>query len=758
MLTKKIIIRGQVQGVGYRPFIYRLAHRFHLSGWVLNSSGTVELITQGNPNDIDEFERLITQQHPPLARPHIESSTAIPHEIISGFSILPSASQRSADIHIPVDYFTCNDCFTELMDASDRRYRYPFINCTQCGPRYTLIRQLPYDRPNTSMAHFRLCKNCADEYYDPLDRRFHAQPLACEICGPRLSCEIDGVCTTGNEATFEQANRALKAGKILAVKGIGGYHILCDARNESAVARLRENKQRAHKPFAVLFPWFGPDGLEAVQEELDMTEYEGMQLLSPARPIVLINNKPHSALAKSISPGLNRTGAILPYSPLHLLLSKDFNGPLVATSANFSGEPVMCDNDEIEQRLADIVDGFIHHNRSIVRPADDPVVHIINNTVQHIRLGRGTAPLEIKLPFNLPQAMLATGGHMKTTIALAWGNRVVISPHIGDLGSARSRDIFQQLVDDYQSLYQVRARTIIHDAHPDYASTRWARDYADKHDLDRLSVYHHHAHASTLCGDYPAESCWLVFAWDGSGLGEDNSLWGGETLFGHSGQWQRVARFKPFQLVGGDKVALQPWRSALALSLEAGIDWHGNGVELDMAAQAWHNQQACVSSSAVGRLFDAAAAIILNRYQCSYDGQAPMELEQLVTELNADLAIPLALTAQPDKLIDIDWSELFQTLVQQASHCKNRASNIFHSSLAMNLLEQVDYFQSIHGDFAIGLTGGVFQNQKLTEFVMAILQQDNRRVYLSRSVPCNDGGLSYGQIIEAHGRLNHEQT
>lgn len=755
MLTKKITIQGQIQGVGFRPFIYRMAHRFHITGWVLNLSGTVEILAQGNPGDLDEFERQIIMLHPPLALPQLVSSTAISHEIINDFSILPSATNRSADIHIPVDYFTCNDCFTELLDPTDRRYRYPFINCTQCGPRYTLISKLPYDRPNTSMANFKLCKNCSNEYTDPLDRRFHAQPVACEICGPRLSFVMGDICITGNEVALEQANHAFNNGKILAVKGIGGYHIMCDARNETAVARLRENKQRPDKPFAVVFPWFGPDGLEALLEELDPTEQESEQLLDPSRPIVLINKKMDSRLANSINPGLNRTGAMLPYSPLHLLLCMDFNGPLVATSANFSGEPVITDNEDIDQRLTNIVDGFIHHNRPILRPADDSVLQVINNSVQNIRLGRGTTPLELTLPFKLPQAMLATGGHMKTTISLAWENRLVVSPHIGDLGNARSRDIFKQVVDDLQTLYQVRARTIIHDAHPDYASTRWARDYADKYSLDRNAVYHHYAHASTLCGDYPAEPHWLVFTWDGTGLGDDNSLWGGETLFGQSGDWRRVARFKPFQLVGGDRVALQPWRSALSVSLETGIDWNADGVDIDMFTQAF-NKQSGITSSAAGRLFDAAAAIILKRYQCSYDGQAPMELEHIACELSPELAIPLTLTTESDQLINIDYQELFRSLVKQSENDQSHASNIFHSSLAMNIIEQVEHFQQVYGDFAIGLTGGVFQNRKLTEFVMQTLQQKDYRIYMSRSVPCNDGGLSYGQIIETHGLSNHE--
>ncbi|MCW8955624.1 MAG: carbamoyltransferase HypF [Gammaproteobacteria bacterium] len=758
MLTKKIIIQGQIQGVGFRPFIYRLAHRFHLNGWVLNSSGRVEIMAQGQPKDLDQFERLIGQQHPPLAQPRIESSKAISHEPINAFSILPSATRRTADIHVPVDYFTCNDCFTELMDPTDRRYRYPFINCTQCGPRYTLINKLPYDRPNTSMANFKLCKHCADEYHDPLDRRFHAQPVACEICGPKLSFEMGDIYITGNEVVLEQASQALNHGKILAVKGIGGYHIMCDARNETAVARLRAKKQRADKPFAVVFPWYGPNGLDALQEELEPTEQESQQLLDPSRPIVLIKQRADNKLAASINPGLNRTGAMLPYSPLHLLLCLDFNGPLVATSANFSGEPVITDNDDIEQRLSHIVDGFIHHNRPILRPADDTVIQLINDAVQPVRLGRGSAPLELNLPFNLPQAMLATGGHMKTTIALGWRNRLVISPHIGDLGNARSRDIFQQVTEDLQALYQVRARTIIHDAHPDYASTRWASDYAEQHSLNRLPVYHHHAHASSLCGDYPAEPRWLIFAWDGTGLGEDNTLWGGETLYGHSGHWQRLASFKPMQLVGGDKVALQPWRSALSVCLEANIDWRANDLDMDMLTQAWHHKQACITSSAAGRLFDAAAALILNRYYCSYDGQAPMELEHIASDINAGLAIPLPLTSAADDLLTIDWQPLFRSLATPGAHNQSHASTVFHSSMAMNIIDQVVHFHKVYGDFAIGLTGGVFQNKKLTEFVLKTLQQKNYRVYMPHSVPCNDGGLSYGQIIESHGLLTHEDN
>jgi hydrogenase maturation protein HypF len=749
MLTKKIIITGQVQGVGFRPFIFRLAQTHRLTGWVQNKTGQVETRVQGREQNISAFENDIINNHPPLAKPHILLSEICAEETLTKFSILESQSNKKSDIHIPADFFTCNDCLNELMNKNERRYRYPFINCTQCGPRYTLIEKLPYDRPNTSMKNFPLCTNCYTEYSDVNDRRFHAQPLACEKCGPVLSFYSDSQRISGNSFTLVSAIEALNSGKILAIKGIGGYHLMCDASNEIAVQTLRDRKHRPDKPFAILFPWRGANGTDEVLKFLEPSEKELQQLTHPSRAIVLIKSKNNYKLAKNISPGLNEIGAMLPYSPLHFLLSHDFNKPLLATSANFTGEPVITDNDEAEQRLLNIADAFVHHNRPILRPADDSVIRIINNQAQHIRLGRGIAPLEKELPFSLNKPVLAVGGHMKNTIALAWKNRIVISPHIGDLSSVRSMMIFEQVIEDLTNLYQIQPEVIICDAHPDYASSRWAAEYADNHNKHLHKVYHHHAHASTLCGEQPDKKNWLVFTWDGSGYANDGSIWGGEALFGRAGQWKHAATFRSLNLVGGDKASLQPWRSSMAMIWAENLDWKADNIDTEIAYQGWSKNLGCFTSSAVGRLFDAAASFILQLHTCSFDGQAPMQLEQITSELKAEQSIDLPVNTIDRELLEINWAPLIKTLCDE-SLPQTKRSNIFHSSMAMSLLKQAKQLRGIYGEFTVGLSGGVFQNKKLTEFIIRILTENNFEVFTTDNIPCNDAGICYGQVIEQY--------
>jgi len=751
MLTKKITITGQVQGVGFRPFIFRLAQTHNLSGTVQNKAGQVEVFLQGNIKSIETFEIDLIKKHPPLAKPQISESEICDSESIVNFSILKSQSDINADIHIPPDFFTCNDCLEELMNKKERRYRYPFINCTQCGPRYTLIESLPYDRPNTSMKDFPLCPDCYAEYSNVVDRRFHAQPLACSECGPILSYSSNKTSITGNAFTLTSAIEALGHGKILAVKGVGGYHLICDALNEKTVQLLRDRKHRPDKPFAVLFPWKGKNGSDQISKFLNPTKQELRQLTHPSRAVVLIKSKSDSKLAKNINPGLNEVGAMLPYSPLHFLLSHDFNKPLVATSANFTGEPVITDNIEAEQRLSNIADAFVHHNRPILRPADDSVIRIINNQTQHLRLGRGIAPLEKKLDFNLDKPVLAVGGHMKNTIALAWGNRIVISPHIGDLSSARSMNIFEQVIYDLTNLYQIQPETILCDAHPDYASTRWAKEYADNHDKQIFEVFHHYAHASSLCGEYPNEKQWLVFTWDGTGYGHDGSIWGGEALLGLPGSWKRAACFRPLTLVGGDKASLQPWRSAMAMAWAENFNWQIKNIDTEMAYQGWKKNIGCFKSTAAGRLFDAAASFIMQSHSCSFDGQAPMQLEQIATKLSANQAIHLPMKTINNDLLQIDWGPLLKTLTNEDISLTDR-SNIFHSSMAICLLNQAKQLRETHGDFTIGLSGGVFQNKKLTEFIIQQLKKNDFKVFTSCSIPCNDAGISYGQVIEQYLR------
>jgi hydrogenase maturation protein HypF len=747
-IAERLVLSGQVQGVGFRPFVYRLAQQNGLVGHVHNEMGQVIIHLQGTAQAISTFKQALLTQAPPLAKPILEQSTPTTLLALSTFTIQTSTVNVPAQIHLPPDHYLCPDCERELYDPTNRRYRYPFINCTQCGPRYTLIKSLPYDRANTGMAEFTLCAACRQEYEDPADRRYHAEPIACPECGPQVQY-FANACGLINDTQYalRQCVADLQQGKIVAVKGIGGYHLLCDARNDAAVLRLRERKSRPHKPLAVMLPMTGEDGLDAIREVTMLDPIAAQQLRSPLRPIVLVARRNEGgesyALSAHIAPDLQELGVFLPYSPLHSLLLHDFNAPLVATSANISGEPVMTNNQQVEQRLAQVADAFLHHTRPIERPADDSVYRVIAGTARVLRSGRGVAPLELQLPVSISAPTLAVGGHMKNTIALAWQDRMVISPHIGDLDTPRSLDVFQQVLADLQQLYQVKAQRIVCDTHPGYASTRWARQ--DGRVVN--TVLHHHAHASAIAGEYPQERHWLQFTWDGTGYGSDATIWGGETFYGQPGNWQRVASLRSFYLPGGDKASREPWRAALAVCWETGQDWNVPEANVDLLHKAWQQRLNTPACSSMGRLFDAAAAIIGVCTHASFEGQAPMQLETLAAQVHDVDTIDLPVVQDQHGLLRSDWSALLRMLQDQQRSRAQRAA-CFHSSLARHILQQCQQFAKQHGDFAVGLAGGVFQNRLLTETTVALLTEAGFRIYLANKVPCNDGGLSFGQIIE----------
>lgn len=741
-------IHGRVQGVGFRPFVYRLAQRFELTGWVQNRSGEVEIHAQGEADKLDAFERALMEEAPPLAQPALREVTTAPWQSYDAFLIRASAAEAEPDIHVPPDYFTCAACLAELQDPAARRYRYPFINCTQCGPRYTLIRALPYDRPNTTLAAFPLCDACRAEYENPLDRRFHAQPLACAACGPRLALHVGDKISSYGEEALGECLAALRAGQIVAVKGVGGYHLLCDAANEAAVEGLRQRKRRPHKPLAVMFPERGDDGLEEIRRHVQVDATTAQMLKSPMRPIVLAPKRADSELVSELAPDLNELGVFLPYSPLHHLLLGDFQRPLVATSGNISGEPVITTAEHADTRLRGIADAMLHHNRPIQRPADDPVYRVIAGAARPIRLGRGNAPLELTLTSAVDEPILAIGGHMKVTVALAWQNRVVISPHIGDLDSPRGIDVFQQVCHELQRLYGVTAQRVIHDAHPRFTTRRWAQAQR----LATLPVFHHHAHAAALAGEFTTVKSWLVFAWDGVGYGPDGTLWGGETLWGQPGAWQRLASLRPFRLPGGERAGREPWRSAAGLCWELGLDLpEPRQAGWELAHHAWARGLNAPVTSAAGRLFDAAAALVAGIHQTSFEGQGPMLLEALAD--NCDETIDLPLLTDADGLIRVDWSPLINVL-KDTTLAPSRRAAIFHNSMAACVVHQTLLFHENRAFEGVGLTGGVFQNRILGEKIIQQLEAKGIGVYLPEKLPCNDGGLSYGQVIEAAALLN----
>lgn len=739
--ARDIVVTGRVQGVGFRPFVYRVARRCGLSGSVANRSGQVLIHVEGAAAAIAEFEAALLAEAPALARPELASSLAVASRGARDFTILASAGSGTADVHLPPDLFCCADCLAEMRTPSQRRYRYPFVNCTQCGPRYTIIRSLPYDRPSTSMAGFPICARCRAEYDDPCDRRFHAQPLACPDCGPTVVFSRDGREVCRGEAALRAVVDCLRSGGIVAVKGIGGYHLICDPANDAAVRRLRRLKNRPHKPLAVMFPQQGGDGLDAVREDVDLSPAEAAACRDAARPIVLARRREGSRLSPGLAPGLSELGVFLPYSPLHHLLLADFGGPLVATSGNVSGEPVLTENDAAERRLAGIADACLHHDRPIVRAADDSVLRIVCGAPQVIRSGRGLAPVEIALPVALAEPVLSVGGHMKGAVALAWDRRTVLSPHIGELDSPRSRAAFSQVIADLQAIHRIEVRRILCDLHPGYASSRWAHASG----LPVTAVPHHAAHASALAGEHPEVARWLTFAWDGVGLGSDGSLWGGEAFAGGAGRWRRVASLRPFHLLGGDRAAREPWRSAAALMWEAGRPWEPPIPGAALAAQAWGKRVGTLATSSAGRLFDAAAALVLGLQTVSFEGQGPMMLESMA--LPGCRALDLPLAADAGGILRADWAPLLAVLADESLTGAARAG-IFHESLAQMAAAQAAALSRSVAFDAVGLTGGVFQNRFLSERIAALLAAKGIRVLLHRTVPANDGGLAFGQIVE----------
>jgi len=753
MTARKIVLSGQVQGVGFRPFIYRLATEHKLTGWVQNCVGYVEIFVQGRGENIQSFLADVFDKKPPLAIPELESDNQAACENFDSFSILQSREQGAAHISVPADLFLCDECLAELNDPADRRYRYPFINCTQCGPRYTLIRRLPYDRSNTAMAEFKLCPSCLAEYRDPASRRFHAEPVACPECGPSLLFKHENIEINDSDGALQKTVALLRDGKVVAVKGIGGYHLMCDATNTAAVSRLRDNKPRPHKPLAVMFPAPPGNPFEVAERCLTLTENDKAFLLQPARPILLVAKNsytrlPENALSEQVAPGLKEVGIMLPYSPLHHLLLNTLGRPLVATSANISGEPVLTDNSQVEMRLQHVADAFLHHNRPIERPADDPVYRSIAGKARPIRSGRGIAPIEMILPFELEKPIVAVGAQMKNTVTLAWKNRAIISPHIGEMDTARSLEVFENTIDDMQRLYQVKVEAIVCDAHPGYTATRWA----NKRNLSVHSVYHHQAHASAAYFEcraaVTADKDVIVFTWDGVGYGEDGTLWGGETFLGKPGKWQRVASMRPYYLPGGDKAGREPWRSAAACCWELGLDYANIPEKDPLLKQAWQKRINAPQSSSVGRLFDAAAALTGVRTTASFEGQGPMEFEVLGDSCHENSAQHLDLNlVASDKLLISDWKLLIPAMLDSTLTVTERAS-LFHRSLAHAILQQAEMIRQKHAVNTVSFSGGVFQNRVLTEQAMALLSGQGFEVYLPELIPVNDAGISFGQVME----------
>jgi len=734
----QVRMRGAVQGVGFRPFVYRLANDLGLTGWVRNSSDGLVIEVEGPRAELDRFlERLASER--PAAALVLETRTA--RSAATGcrtFQILASDETVERTASLLPELATCRECLTEISDPSDRRYGYPFTNCTNCGPRFTIIEDIPYDRPRTTMRGFAMCPECRGEYTDPANRRFHAQPNACPRCGPRLWAETPGnasvdLTSMPSEHAIVEAGRVLQQGGIVALKGIGGFQLLTDARQPEAVERLRERKHREAKPFALMMP-----GIEMVCHYCEVSAEEQRLLESPAAPIVLLKPSGAPGLAPGVAESSPYLGVMLPYSPLHHLLMREFPFPIVATSGNASDEPIAIENQEARARLGEIADLFVMHNRPIARPCDDSVVRLVRGRESVMRRARGYAPLPVFVGRDLP-AVLAVGGHLKNTVAIAVGQQVFLSQHVGDLDTIEARGAFERAIDDLCRLYRFKPELVACDLHPDYASTRWARESG----LPLVAIQHHQAHVAACAAENGIEGPYLGVSWDGTGYGLDGTVWGGEFFHADGIEFERIAHLRPFRLPGGEAAVREGWRSASSLLWEVGGQSAAAlpAQRLPLLRMLEHGVNAPWTTS-VGRLFDAVASMVGVADESRFEGQAAMMLERAIGSLSTDESYELVSSGDTG-----DWAPLIEAVRQDVARQepKGLVAARFHNALAnwiVTVSERV-------GERQVVLSGGVFQNGYLVERTSALLEAGGFRVLTHRYVPPNDGGIALGQAVLA---------
>ncbi|MBN1397462.1 MAG: carbamoyltransferase HypF [Bacteroidetes bacterium] len=751
-----IAIRGAVQGVGFRPFVYRLASDMHLNGRVSNTSAGVFIEAEGSKDILDRFLLRLQREIPPRAFIQSLESSFLDPVGFDNFEILKSDDTGIKTSLIMPDIAVCTDCLKEIFDKSNRRYLYPFTNCTNCGPRFSIINALPYDRPNTSMKEFEMCPDCRAEYENPENRRFHAQPNACPKCGPQLQLwDANGKLTAEKHDSLLQAANAIESGKIVAVKGIGGFHLITDARSDESVNLLREKKHREEKPLALMFPY-----LEMIKQVCIVSEMEERLLLSPESPIVLIEQKneiqnPQLKIAASAAPGNPYLGCILPYSPLHHILMNQLGFPVIATSGNLSDEPICTDEHEAVRRLKGIADLFLVHNRPIVRHVDDSIVRIILGRELVMRRARGYAPLPITIKTHNTAPLLAVGAHLKNTIAITSGSNVFISQHIGDLETKESLDAFHHVIDDFKSMYNCNPAGVVCDLHPDYLSSKYARTAG----VPFTEVQHHHAHIASCMAENQIEGGVLGVSWDGTGFGLDGTIWGGEFLLADRALFERAASFRPFGLPGGEKAIKEPRRTALGMLYELYDDeiFERQEIpvlqaftteELELVKQMLVKKVNTPVTTSAGRIFDAVASLTGLRHKLNYEGQAAMELEFLAHGINIERHYPFTIEEMPSGK-SIDWRAIIEEVLIDLKN--DIGLPVISAKFHNTLVEIIVMVAKRIGRERIVLSGGCFQNRYLTERVVKRLLEEKFRPYWHQRVPPNDGGIALGQIAAAVG-------
>ena len=748
----KIHIKGNVQGVGFRPFVYSLAHQNNLSGWVRNSSKGVEIEINGTHDNIENFLFVLKNSPPPLSRIDTINSEDISPTYYQEFTIIESKTMEGEFLPISPDFSICDDCLGELFTPQDNRYRYPFINCTNCGPRFTIIEDIPYDRPNTTMASFEMCDKCLSEYKNPLDRRYHAQPVACPICGPQVSLIIEDHIEAIGEDAIQLARELIKSGKILAIKGLGGFHLACDASNLLAVELLRSRKKRSDKPFALM-----AFSLETIANYCYVSPEEKKLLESKERPIVLLKSKSMNNLSPLVAPAQNHLGFMLPYTPLHyLLLEPTTNIPSVwvMTSGNISDEPIAYKDKNAIERLEKIADAFLLHDREIHMRLDDSVVSTIQGDTYPIRRSRGYAPNPIIVPFSLPQ-ILATGAELKNTFCLTRDNYAFLSHHIGDMENFETLQSFEEAIIHYQKLFRIEPVFIASDMHPDYLATHYANRLAEQKNLPNIKVQHHHAHLAACLADnhWEKDEPAIGLCYDGTGYGTDGAIWGGEILVGDYAHYQRKFHLRYVPLPGGDVSIRIPARMALShlWSYQLGWDISLPAVEaLCMEEKTvleiqLSKQINTPKTSSMGRLFDAVASLIGIKHRVNYEGQAAIEMEAMV-DPDEDKFYPINVE---DGIIDP--KPLFEAIILDLH--KNtplhKLSARFHNSIVQVSVDICKTIRSEENLNTVALSGGVWQNKYLLINTINKLKNERFDVMIHKNVPTNDGGLSLGQVMIA---------
>jgi hydrogenase maturation protein HypF len=745
-----------VQGVGFRPFVHRLAIRHDLSGWVRNEAGAVHVIAQGAPDDIEAFLAALPLELPPLARVDVVAVTETEPGPLEGFRVVASDVAPVGRLPVSPDVAMCDSCEHELRDPENRRYRYPFITCTDCGPRFTVIDSMPYDRERSTMRAFAQCPECLREYEDPADRRYHSETNSCRACGPQLWLEVrgDGAGPRGDEAIAE-AGRLLSAGRVLAVRGLGGFHLAVDAGNRDAVLRLRARKGREAKPLAVMVR-----SLAEAERLAFVSEAEAAVLTSRERPIVVLHKRPTAPLAAELAPGLDSVGVMLSYTPLHELLLGAVSGrPLVMTSGNASEEPIATGNDEARLRLGHIADAFLLHDREIVARYDDSLVRVVGDRAVFLRRSRGFAPMPLRLPVPAREPLLAVGPHLKNTFTLAHGDDAFVSQHIGDLENLETLAHFEDALARFRSLFRIEPRWVVRDLHPGYLSTRLAEESGL---LELPAVQHHHAHIAAVLGEHGVTERALGLAFDGTGYGADGQVWGCEILEADLRGYRRLAHLRYAPLPGGDLAARAPWRALLGYaSLEdADGSWAGAALgrvppqELMMAQHQVRRRLNSPLASSMGRLFDAAAAVLGLRLESAYEGQAAMELEAAAGLRGAE-PLPFPVRRADGALPILDPVPLLAALAVERGRGApvDELAARFHETLARSTAALAAELCAERGLHRVALGGGCFQNARLLRSVRRHLEHAGLEVLTPSALGPNDGAVSYGQAVVAAARM-----